>query len=65
MQQYEGDLQELCLDFTVSEEFCGKMSVIQLKPGGKHIWVTIENKMQYIHAMAYYKLNRQVSSFSV
>lgn len=64
IKQYEGDLQELCLDFTVTEEFCGKMSVIELKPGGKDISVTNENKMQYIHAMADYKLNRQIVPFS-
>nr|VDD10241.1 unnamed protein product [Brassica oleracea] len=64
IKQYEGDLQELCLDFTVTEEFCGKMSIIELKPGGKDISVTIENKMQYIHAMADYKLNRQIVPFS-
>lgn len=65
MQYYDGDLKELCLDFTVTEEFCGKMSIIELKPGGKDISVMNENKMQYIHAMADYKLNRQVSSLSL
>ncbi|KAJ0245655.1 E3 ubiquitin-protein ligase UPL7 [Hirschfeldia incana] len=64
IKQYEGDLQELCLDFTVTEEFCGKMSVTELKPDGKDISVTNENKMQYIHAMADYKLNRQIVPFS-
>ncbi|CAH2064256.1 unnamed protein product [Thlaspi arvense] len=64
IKQYDGDLKELCLDFTVTEEFCGKMSIIELKPGGKDISVTNENKMQYIHAMADYKLNRQIVPFS-
>lgn len=40
------------------------MSIIELKPGGKDISVTNENKMQYIHAMADYKLNRQIVPFS-
>ncbi|CAN8254660.1 unnamed protein product [Cochlearia groenlandica] len=64
IKNYDGDLKELCLDFTVTEEFCGKMSVIELKSGGKDISVTDENKMQYIHAMADYKLNRQIVPFS-
>ncbi|KAL1199296.1 E3 ubiquitin-protein ligase UPL7 [Cardamine amara subsp. amara] len=64
IKHYDGDLKELCLDFTVTEEFCGKMSIIELKPGGKDISVTNENKMQYIHAMADYKLNRQIVPFS-
>ncbi|EOA23422.1 hypothetical protein CARUB_v10016604mg [Capsella rubella] len=64
IKNYDGDLKELCLDFTVTEEFCGKMSIIELKPGGKDISVMNENKMQYIHAMADYKLNRQIVPFS-
>ncbi|XP_010504062.1 PREDICTED: E3 ubiquitin-protein ligase UPL7-like isoform X1 [Camelina sativa] len=64
IKNYDGDLKELCLDFTVTEEFCGKMNIIELKPGGKDISVMNENKMQYIHAMADYKLNRQIVPFS-
>ncbi|KAL9832200.1 E3 ubiquitin-protein ligase UPL7 [Arabidopsis thaliana] len=44
VKHYDGDLKELCLDFTVTEEFCGKMSIIELKPGGKDTSVTNENK---------------------
>lgn len=60
LQHYDGDVKELFLDFTVTEESFGKRQVIELKPGGKDVSVTNENKMQYIHAMADYKLNRQV-----
>lgn len=60
LQHYDGDIKELSLDFTVTEESFGKRHVIELKPGGKDISVTNENKMQYLHAMAHYKLNRQV-----
>lgn len=59
-QHYDGDVKELFLDFTVTEESFGKQHIIELKPGGKDVSVTNENKMQYIHAMADYKLNRQV-----
>lgn len=62
LQHYEGDIKELCLDFTVTEESFGKHRVIELKPGGKDTSVANENKMQYVHAMADYKLNRQVSN---
>lgn len=66
LQNYEGDVKDLCLDFTVTEESLGKMYVIELKSGGKDISVTNDNKMQYIHAMADYKLNQQVlPSFTV
>lgn len=48
------------MDFTVTEEVHGKHFVTELKPGGRVISVTNENKLQYVHAMADYKLNRQV-----
>ena len=62
MQHYDGDVRELSLDFTVTEESFGKLHVIELKSGGKDISVTNDNKRQYIHAMADYKLNHQVLS---
>ncbi|KAL3825824.1 hypothetical protein ACJIZ3_021853 [Penstemon smallii] len=64
VKHYDGDARELSLDFTVTEESLGKRHVIELKPGGKDIYLTNENKLQYVHAMADYKLNRQVLPFS-
>ncbi|CAI0408176.1 unnamed protein product, partial [Linum tenue] len=64
LKHYDGDVKELLLDFTVTEESFGKRHVVELKPGGKDISVTNENKMQYVHAMADYKLNRQIFPFS-
>lgn len=60
MQNYEGNARDLALDFTVTEELFGKHSTVELRPGGADIPVTNENKLQYVHAMADYKLNRQV-----
>ncbi|CAI5530459.1 unnamed protein product [Closterium sp. Naga37s-1] len=59
---YEGDASELALDFTVTEEVLGEHSIVELRPGGSHIAVTNENKLQYIHAVADYKLNRQMAA---
>ncbi|XP_057983844.1 E3 ubiquitin-protein ligase UPL7 isoform X2 [Malania oleifera] len=61
---YDGDVKELSLDFTINEESYGKHHVIELKPGGKDVSVTNENKLQYIHAIADYKLNRQLLPLS-
>ncbi|KAJ8437206.1 hypothetical protein Cgig2_007556 [Carnegiea gigantea] len=61
---YDGDITELSLDFTITEEWLGKRHVIELKSGGKDISVTNENKLQYIHAVADYKLNRQMLPLS-
>lgn len=59
-QHYEGDVEDLCLDFTLTEELGGRRIVHELRPGGKNISVTNENKLHYVHAIADYKLNRQV-----
>ncbi|MCO5588845.1 hypothetical protein L7F22_042805 [Adiantum nelumboides] len=60
LKHYDGDAVDLALDFTVTEELFGKRKVIELKPGGAHIQVTNENKLQYVYAMADYKLNKQM-----
>ncbi|XP_008794042.2 E3 ubiquitin-protein ligase UPL7 [Phoenix dactylifera] len=64
VKHFDGDVAELCLDFTVTEELCGSRVVTELKPGGKNVSVTNENKLQYVHAMADYKLNRQILPFA-
>ncbi|XP_027070608.2 E3 ubiquitin-protein ligase UPL7 [Coffea arabica] len=64
VKHYDGDVKELSLDFTATEESLGKRHLVELKPGGKDICVTNENKLQYIHAVADYKLNRQILPFS-
>lgn len=64
LKHYEGDVEDLCLDFTLTEELGGKRIVHELRPGGKNISVTNENRMQYVHAMADFKLNRQILPFS-
>uniref|UniRef100_A0A1D1Z229 HECT-type E3 ubiquitin transferase n=1 Tax=Anthurium amnicola TaxID=1678845 RepID=A0A1D1Z229_9ARAE len=60
VKHYQGDAKELALDFTITEEICGRRTVIELKPGGKDMPVTNDNKLQYIYAIADYKLNQQV-----
>lgn len=60
MQHYEGDIRDLSLDFTVTEDVNGRRVIFELKPGGKNVAVTNENKLHYVHAIADYKLNRQV-----
>ncbi|XP_060201350.1 E3 ubiquitin-protein ligase UPL7-like [Lycium barbarum] len=64
VKHYDGDVKDLALDFTVTEESLGKHIVIELKPGGKDTSVTKENMLQYVHAMADFKLNRQILAFS-
>lgn len=60
LKSYEGNVADLSLDFTVTRSTFGESETIELKPGGRQIPVTEENRVEYMHLMAYYKLNKQV-----
>lgn len=60
LKQYEGDAADLCLDFTIEEMVFGQRVVHELRPGGKDIPVTNENKLQYVHLVAHWKLNKSM-----
>ncbi len=60
LRNYEGDMSELGLDFTVVSNDLGEAQIEELKPGGKDIPVTSANHIEYIHLMADYRLNKQV-----
>uniref|UniRef100_A0A1E1WF09 Ubiquitin-protein ligase E3C n=2 Tax=Pectinophora gossypiella TaxID=13191 RepID=A0A1E1WF09_PECGO len=56
------DVPELGLDFTIVSDELGEQRIEELKPGGANIPVTAENRIEYIHLVADYKLNRQIRS---
>ncbi|RWS07895.1 ubiquitin-protein ligase E3C-like protein [Dinothrombium tinctorium] len=60
LKNYEGDVSELGLDFTVVNSDFGENEVVELKPGGSNIPVTAQNRIEYIHLMADYRLNKQI-----
>ena len=60
VKNYSGDVTELGLDFSVVNEVLGMTSHVELKPGGEHIVVNNSNRIEYVHLMADYKLNKQV-----
>lgn len=62
LKNYEGDVADLGLDFTVTNSDYGQSEEIELKPGGKGIPVTSHNRIEYIHLMADYRLNKQIRS---
>lgn len=64
MKDYEGDVSELGLDFTVATEALGVTTHVDLKPNGSHIAVDNHNRYEYVHLMADYKLNKQVGACS-
>lgn len=60
LKDYEGDVSDLGLDFTVVNNEIGEAQMEELKPGGKDMLVTNQNRIEYIHLMADYRLNRQM-----
>ncbi|XP_054161532.1 ubiquitin-protein ligase E3C-like [Oppia nitens] len=60
LKNYDGDVTELGLDFTVINSDLGTTQVIELKPNGAKIPVTAQNRIEYIHLMADYRLNKQI-----
>ena len=60
LKTYEGDVQDLGLDFTIAIDDYGENKIELLKPEGDEIAVTNENRIEYIHLVADYKLNKQI-----
>lgn len=60
LKNYDGDVSELNLDFTVVDNELGANHTTELKPNGAQVPVTQQNRIEYIHLMADYKLNKQV-----
>ncbi|CAH8622483.1 unnamed protein product [Schistosoma guineensis] len=60
LKNYKGDVRDLSLDFTMVQSIFGQSETIELKPGGKHIPVTEENRVEYVHLIANYKLNKMI-----
>ncbi|XP_055372353.1 ubiquitin-protein ligase E3C [Condylostylus longicornis] len=65
LKEYDGDVSELGLDFTVVSNDLGKTEIKDLKPNGKDIIVNSSNKIEYIQLMADYKLNKQIRQHCV
>lgn len=61
LKNYIGDVSDLGLDFTAVQSDFGTNKIEELKPNGTNITVTNQNRIEYIHLMADYKLNKQVS----
>ena len=60
LKAYEGDVSEFGLDFTVINNTLGEVQTEELKSGGREIPVTKSNRIEYIHLMADYRLNKQI-----
>lgn len=57
--RYDGEVADLCLDWTVQEECFGAVVTHELRPNGANVEVTNENRLGYVHAVADFHLNRR------
>lgn len=55
-----GDVADLSLTFCLEEEVAGTKKTVDLVPGGRDVQVDNSNVLLYIHAVADWKLNKQV-----
>lgn len=60
VKHHQGDVQDLDLTFSVDEDCLGRLVTHELVPGGKAIPVTNENKINYIHLMAHFRMHTQI-----
>ncbi|XP_072172763.1 ubiquitin-protein ligase E3C-like [Diadema setosum] len=60
LKHYKDDVTDLDLTFTVMDNEFGEAQVHELKPGGGEIPVTAANRIEYIHLMADFRLNKQI-----
>lgn len=61
IKKYKGDVEDLCLDFTVSAGEMMGNKPIELFPGGASVNVTNSNRHQYVHLVADHRLNQQIA----
>ncbi|CAH1645890.1 unnamed protein product [Spodoptera littoralis] len=60
IKHFQGDISSLELTFSVDEERLGEIVTHELVPGGKAVPVTNENKINYIHLMAHFRMHTQI-----
>ncbi|CAH0555010.1 unnamed protein product [Brassicogethes aeneus] len=60
IKHYDGDVSKLDLTFSSDEDSLGKIITHELIPGGRAVPVTNENKINYIHLMAHFRMHIQI-----
>jgi len=55
LQEMDG-LEDLCLDFSVNENFLGDSRIVDLIPDGRNLSLTNDNLDQYLEAQLRYRL---------
>lgn len=60
LKHYSGDLADLALNFTITQDEFGVAKSVELIQNGSNIPVTKENRLQYIYLVSLYRLSRQI-----
>ncbi|KAF8937444.1 hypothetical protein BGZ58_002708 [Dissophora ornata] len=60
LKNYDGNVEDLSLYFTVDDEEMGKTITYELIPNGSNTLVTRQNRIRYIYLTAHYRLNTQI-----
>jgi ubiquitin-protein ligase E3 C len=61
VKNFDGNVEDLSLDFTSTHLENGQSVNVDLIPNGSNIPVTNQNRIQYIYAVAHYRLNVQIA----
>ncbi|CDS05598.1 hypothetical protein LRAMOSA08126 [Lichtheimia ramosa] len=61
VKNFRGNVEDLSLDFTLTQDEFGKTRTVELIPGGSNIPVTNANCIQYVYRVANYRLNTQIA----
>ncbi|KAI9334179.1 hypothetical protein BD770DRAFT_402519 [Pilaira anomala] len=61
VKNFDGNVEDLSLDFTSTHIENGKSVNVELIPGGSNIAVNNKNRIQYIYLIANYRLNVQIA----
>ena len=60
IKSYEGEFEQLSIDFTVCEEVMGVRTIHDLVPNGKSVDVSKSNRIQYTYLVANHHLNTRI-----
>ncbi|KAK9914927.1 hypothetical protein WJX75_002372 [Coccomyxa subellipsoidea] len=60
LRDYDGDVEDLALTFTVTDSDFGTNREVELLPGSRERAVTNGNRLEYIHRVANFRLNVQI-----
>ena len=60
IKHYSGDVSELDLTFSFDQDMMGQIVTHELVPGGRGVAVTDENKINYMHLVARFRMHTQI-----